>query len=165
MTGPRNVAFVALGSNLDDPRAQVSRAFEALDGIAGVRVTGRSRLYRNPAMGPAGQPEFVNAVARLETSLEPGELLAALLAIETAHGRDRRTDRWGPRTLDLDLALYGDRVIDEPGLTVPHPGLTARAFVLYPLAELAPGLEIPGAGALRDLLARVPADDLKVLED
>lgn len=165
MNAPRNAAFVALGSNLDDPRAQVVRAFEALGALERTRVTGRSRLYRNPAMGEADQPDFINAVARLETALEPRELLAGLLAIEAAQGRDRGADRWGPRTLDLDLVLYGDRVIDQPGLTVPHPGLTARPFVLYPLAELAPTLEIPGAGALRDLLARVPADDLKVLED
>lgn len=165
MNAPRNAAFVALGSNLDDPRAQVVRALEALGGLEHTQVTGRSRLYRNPAMGEAGHPDFVNAVARLETALAPRELLAGLLAIEAAQGRDRGADRWGPRTLDLDLVVYGDRVIDEPGLTVPHPGLTTRAFVLYPLAELAPDLGIPGVGPLRALLARVPAGDLAVIED
>ena len=140
-------------------------AQRALDTIAGTRVLAHSRLVRSPAMGPAGQPEFVNGVSMVETSLDARDLLKALFAVERAHGRDRSGDRWGPRTLDLDLLLYGNKRIDEPGLAVPHPGLTQRSFVLYPLAELDPDIDIPGAGNIRDLLAHVPADDLTVIED
>lgn len=159
------VAFIALGSNLNNPKAQVMSAQRALDTIAGTRVLAHSRLVRSPAMGPAGQPEFVNGVSMVETSLDARDLLEALFAVERAHGRDRSGDRWGPRTLDLDLLLYGNNRIDEPGLAVPHPGLTQRSFVLYPLAELDPDIDIPGAGNIRDLLAHVPADDLTVIED
>lgn len=162
--GPR-VAFVALGSNLDGPRGQVERALSELGAIPGTSLTAHSRLYRSPPMGPTEQPDFVNAVAALETSLAPRALLDALIGIERAHGRTRDGQRWGPRTLDLDLLLYGELVQDEAGLTLPHPGLTQRAFVLYPLAELAPDLGIPGVGPLRALLARVPAGDLAVIED
>lgn len=165
MNDEPRVAFVALGSNLDEPRRQVERALERLARLPATRVTGTSRLYRSEPLGVADQPDFVNAVVRLETGLTARALLDALLAVERAHGRTRSAERWGPRTLDLDLLLYADAVLDEPGLEVPHPGLTARAFVLYPLAELAPDLGIPGAGPLRDWLARVPADGLTVLED
>ncbi len=165
MSDTRVVAYVALGSNLGDPRGQVESGLAELDRVPDTRVRGRSRLYRNPAMGDATQPEFVNAVAALETGLPPRNLLDALLGIEAAHGRDRDADRWAPRTLDLDLILYGDRIIDEPGLKVPHPGLTTRAFVLYPLAELAPALSVPGSGDLQDLLERVSATDLVVMEN
>ena len=162
--GPR-VAFVALGSNLDAPRDQVLRAFGELAALPGTALTARSRLYRSPPLGPADQPDYVNAVARLDTTLMPRALLDALLGIERAHGRRRDGGRWGPRTLDLDLLLHGDTVLDEPGLTLPHPGLTTRAFVLYPLAELAPDLGIPGAGPLRALVARTPAGELAAIED
>src|SRR5690606_808780 len=123
MAAPR-VAFVALGSNLDDPERQVARAFDALARLPDTALTARSRLYRSAPLGDADQPDYVNAVARLETRLAARELLDALLAVERAHGRVRDGERWGPRTLDLDLVLYGDEVIDEPGLRVPHPGLT-----------------------------------------
>ena len=165
MSGEPRAAFVALGSNLDDPRRQVERALAELDGIPGTRVTAHSHLYRSPPLGPTDQPDFINAVAALETTLAPRALLDALIDIERAHGRIRDGQRWGPRTLDLDLLLHGDTVQDEAGLALPHPGLTQRAFVLYPLAELAPDLGIPGAGPLRALLARVPAGDLAVIED
>lgn len=165
MNAEPRAAFVALGSNLDDPVAQVRRALDELGALPATAVSGRSRLYRSPPLGAPDQPHFVNAVARLETRLAPRELLDALLGIERAHGRRRDGRRWAPRSLDLDLLLYGAEVIREPGLEVPHPGLTGRAFVLYPLAELAPGLGIPGAGPLRGLLARVPADELTVIED
>lgn len=163
-TGAR-VAFVALGSNLDEPRAQVLRALTELSAIPDTRCTGRSSLYESPPLGPVDQPAFVNAVARVETLLEPRALLEALLGIERAHGRTRAGARWGPRTLDLDLLLYAGRHIDEPGLTVPHPGLTARAFVLYPLAELAPALTVPGAGPLQQLLSQVDPGGLTAIED
>lgn len=146
--------WIGLGSNLADPVAQLRRAFEALAAIPHTRLVARSALYRNPPMGPQDQPDYVNAVAQLATGLEPLALLDALQAIENAHGR-RRERRWGPRTLDLDLLLWGERVIDHPRLTVPHPGLPERPFVLYPLAEIAPELHIPGHGPLTRLLARV----------
>lgn len=165
MNDSPRVAFVALGSNLDGPERQVARAFDELARLPATTLTARSRLYRSAPLGGASQPDYVNAVARIETALGPHELLDALLAIERAHGRERRLERWGPRTLDLDLVLYGDAVIDEPGLKVPHPGLTERAFVLYPLAELAPELGIPGADTLQAALARVSAGGLTVIEE
>jgi 2-amino-4-hydroxy-6-hydroxymethyldihydropteridine diphosphokinase len=147
---PWTVAAVALGSNLADPEVQVRRAFEELAAIPDTRLVARSRLYRTRAVGPP-QPDYVNAVALLETRLGAGGLFDRLLGIEAAHGRVRG-ERWGPRTLDLDLLVYGDLVIDTPRLTVPHPHLALRPFVLVPLAEVAPDLEVPGvgrAGALR----------------
>jgi 2-amino-4-hydroxy-6-hydroxymethyldihydropteridine diphosphokinase len=147
-------ACVALGSNLDDPRLQVERGFAALAALPRTRLLARSRLYRTPPWGVPDQPDFVNAAARLETGLVPRELLDALLAIEADAGRVRGV-RNGPRTLDLDLLLYGNRVIDEPGFTVPHPRLHERAFVLLPLADVAPDAEVPGQGRVRELAARV----------
>jgi 2-amino-4-hydroxy-6-hydroxymethyldihydropteridine diphosphokinase len=157
-------AFVALGSNLDEPRRQVLRAIDALAGLPGTSLSARSRLYTSPPMDGTPQPDYVNAVAWLRTTLAPRALLDSLLGIEQAHGRSRGR-RWAARTLDLDLLLYGGEIIDEPGLRIPHPGLTTRAFVLYPLAELVPQMEIPGAGPLPALCARVPADGLAVIED
>ncbi|HET7610371.1 MAG TPA: 2-amino-4-hydroxy-6-hydroxymethyldihydropteridine diphosphokinase [Rhodanobacteraceae bacterium] len=153
MPGP-SAAYVALGSNLDDPAAQVERGFAALAALPGTRLRARSRLYRTPPWGVVDQPSFVNAVAALETSLAPRELLEALLAIEAGAGRVRGA-RNGPRTLDLDLLLHGDLELCEAGLTLPHPRLHERAFVLLPLADVAPGLDVPGRGRVRDLLARV----------
>ena len=149
-------AYVALGSNLADPRAQVERGFEALAKLPRTILHSRSRLYRTPPWGMVDQPDFVNAVARLGTRLSPRELLDALLAIENRAGR-RRGIANGPRTLDLDLLLHGDAAIDQPGLAVPHPRLQHRAFVLLPLAELAPDLDVPGQGRVAGLLARVDA--------
>jgi 2-amino-4-hydroxy-6-hydroxymethyldihydropteridine diphosphokinase len=150
------VACVALGSNLGDPRAQVLRAFEELAVLPGTRLAARSRLWRTRPVGPP-QPDFVNAAARLETGLDPHDLFARLLAIEAAHGRTRG-ERWGPRTLDLDLLLYGTLSFATPGLTVPHPGLVDRAFVLLPLAEVAGDLEVPGHGRVADLAAACGRD-------
>lgn len=155
MTG-RVTACVALGSNLDDPRAQVQRGFEALAALPQTRLLARSRLYRTPPWGITDQPDFINAAARLETSLSPRALLDALRTIETRAGRVRGV-RNGPRILDLDLLLYGGRQIDEPGLVVPHPRLHERAFVLLPLADVAPDLKVPGRGRVHDLVARVDA--------
>lgn len=157
-------AFVALGSNLDEPRSQILRAMDALAELPETRLRARSRLYASPPMDGTEQPDYVNAVAWLETELAPRTLLDALLGIEQAHGRSRG-QRWAARTLDLDLLLYSHDVINEPGLRIPHPGLTTRAFVLYPLAELVPQMEVPGAGPLLALCARVPADGLAVTED
>lgn len=150
------VAHVALGSNLDDPRRQVERAFAALEGLPGTRLLARSRLYCTPPWGIAEQPRFVNAAARLETTLAARELLDALLAIEQRAGRVRGV-RNGPRVLDLDLLTYGDVVASGPDLVLPHPHLHERAFVLVPLADIDPALEIPGRGRVGGLLAGVDA--------
>jgi 2-amino-4-hydroxy-6-hydroxymethyldihydropteridine diphosphokinase len=149
-------ACIGLGGNVGDAAATVRRAFDALADLPETRVLAVSRLYRTPAWGVETQPDFVNAAALLDTTLEPRALLDALLGIERAFGRERR-ERWGPRTLDLDLLLYADAVIDVPGLHVPHPHLHERAFVLRPLADIAPDAMVPGQGRVADLLARVDA--------
>jgi len=148
------VAWIGLGSNLDDPARQVNTALAALDRLPQSRLLACSGLYRSAPMGPQDQPDYMNAVAGLETALPAGALLEALQAIEQAHARVRG-EHWGPRTLDLDILLYGDDVIDSPQLSVPHPGLAQRNFVLAPLAEIAPQLSVPGLGSvqvLRDAL-------------
>lgn len=145
-------AFVGLGANLGEPRAQVLDALDELDALPHTRVAARSSLYASAPVGFAAQPTFVNAVARLDTSLAPQALLAALQAIEQRHGRTRSFAN-APRRLDLDLLLYGDEHIDTPTLVVPHPRMHERAFVLVPLLEVAPTGKIPGRGAARDLLA------------
>lgn len=157
--------FIGLGSNLDDPLRQVRAALEALAVLERTELAGVSHLYRSAPMGPPGQPDYINAVACLRTRLAPESLLNALQAIEARAGRDRSGERWGPRTLDLDILLYGDRRIDSARLQVPHPGIAARNFVLYPLAELAPDLDIPGLGPLPDLLARCPPEGLERLAE
>ena len=154
-------AYIGIGANLGEPAAQVREAFEYLArDLPRTRLTGRSRLFRNPPMGPQDQPDYVNAVARLHTRLQPLELLAALQAIEAACGRRRDGTRWGPRLLDLDLLLFGEQCLDLPGLRVPHPGIAERDFVVLPLLELAPGLQIPGAGTVEELAARFDGDGL-----
>lgn len=153
------IAFVGLGSNLEDPVQHVGTAFAELDRIPGSRVTARSALYRSVAIGPAGQPDYINAVAALATDLGADDLLDVLQAIEDAHGRVR-TVRWGPRTLDLDLLLYGDQQIASDRLTVPHREMHRRAFVLLPLYEIEPTLLIPGRGPLVDVLAGVDSADV-----
>jgi len=158
-------AYIGLGSNLGDPAAQVRRALDALVSLPDSRLQSHSSLYRSAPLGPADQPDYVNAVAALDTDLDPHTLLHALQAIEAAQGRVRGDQRWGPRTLDLDLLLYGDAVINDAELAVPHPGLPARAFVLYPLMEIAPGLTVPGLGSLQELVARCPRDGLARLVD
>ena len=147
-------ACVALGSNLDDPRAQVERGFAALAALPHTTLHARSRLYRTRPWGIVDQPDFINAAARLETTLTPRELLDGLLGIEAGVGRVRGA-RNGPRILDLDLLLYGDRAIDEPDLVVPHPRLHERAFVLLPLADVAADFEVPGHGRVAELLKRI----------
>ncbi len=157
-------AFVALGSNLDDPRVQVLRGFYALARLPQTKLIAGSRLYRSAPWGVRGQPDFVNAAAEFETQLNPHELLDVLLAVERAAGRERDGERWGPRVLDLDLLLYGDRMLHEPGLTLPHPHLHERAFVLLPLHDIAPDLEVPGRGCVRELLARVDASGCAAMD-
>lgn len=147
-------AYVALGANLDDPAATVRAAFAALANLPDSRIVHCSSLYRTAPVGLADQPEFINAVAELETALAPEALLDALLEIEQRFGRIR-AERNGPRTLDLDLLLYDDQCVDLPRLTLPHPRLHLRAFVLQPLAEIAPDLEIPGRGTVAAWLPAV----------
>lgn len=156
-------AWIGIGSNLEDPAAQVTRALGELAVLDGCRLQAASSLYASPPMGPADQPDYVNAVARLATALTPEALLDALQGIERRHARVRER-HWGPRTLDLDLLLYAQREIDSERLTVPHPGITARSFVLYPLAELDRTLVIPGLGPVGDWLERCPADGLRKME-
>jgi 2-amino-4-hydroxy-6-hydroxymethyldihydropteridine diphosphokinase len=153
-------AYVALGSNLDDPAAQVERAFTALEGIRGSRMVARSSLYRSLPFGPVAQPDFVNAVAGMLTTLDAATMLAELKALEARLGRERPVVRWGPRRIDLDLLAHGTTRIDEPQIKVPHPGIAERAFVLAPLAEIAPDLDVPGAGRVRTLAARVDSAGL-----
>ena len=145
-------AAVALGSNLEDPEAQVKRGFDDLAALPQTKVVATSRLYRTAPVGYADQPDFVNACALVETGLAPRALLDSLLAIEKRHGRVRAIPN-GPRTLDLDIILYGDRVIDEPGLKVPHPRAHERAFVLEPLLDVWPDAVSPGKGRAADRVA------------
>lgn len=156
-------AYIGLGSNLSDPEGQLQQAIEALRELPDSRLTAVSPFYRSQPMGPADQPDYVNAVAMLDTNLEPLVLLDALQAIEQRQGRVRSGERWGPRTLDLDLLLYGAQVIDHPRLTVPHPGIAVRIFVLRPLADLAPELVLPDGKALADLLAACPDEEIALL--
>jgi 2-amino-4-hydroxy-6-hydroxymethyldihydropteridine diphosphokinase len=144
-------AYIGIGSNLDQPQAQVMRAFDELAELPGTRLSGRSSLYRSAPLGHAAQPDFINAVAALDTELDAEALLRALQAIEARHGR-RRSFRNAPRTLDLDLLLHGDTRIDGPELTVPHPRMHERAFVLHPLREIAPQVGIPGHGSIGQCL-------------
>jgi 2-amino-4-hydroxy-6-hydroxymethyldihydropteridine diphosphokinase len=156
-------AYVAIGSNLGNPRLEVLEAFERLTAWPAVTSVQRSRLYLSAPMGPQDQPQYVNAAAGFLTQLGARELLTGLLDIEHVMGRDRGV-RWGPRIIDLDLVWMLDAAIDEPGLTVPHPGVSMRNFVLYPLIDIAPALHIPGLGDVQSLLRGVGADGISVLE-
>ena len=143
--------FVGLGSNLDRPARQIETAFELLQNVPESKLLRRSSLYRSSPLGGIEQPDFVNAVAAMSTSLTAREFLEELQAIERLRGREDSHIRWGPRILDLDLLLYGDLRIQEPGLSVPHPGIAVRNFVLLPLREIAPECEIPGLGRVQDI--------------
>lgn len=157
-------AYVGIGSNLDDPAAQVATAIEHL---ADIRLTQRvlvSRRYRTMPFGVTDQPEFVNAVAGMLTQLDAESLLQELRAIETAMGRTRR-ERWGPRIVDLDLLVFGRELRDDGVLTLPHPGIVERNFVLYPLADIAPDLEVPGLGRVTELKRRVGSAGIRPLEE
>ncbi|MGO0999673.1 2-amino-4-hydroxy-6-hydroxymethyldihydropteridine diphosphokinase [Lysobacter sp. CA196] len=161
------VAFVGLGSNLGDSAEVLRSAARALDAVAQTRLLRLSSLYRTPAWGVTEQPDFVNAVAMLDTGLSAQDLLAAMFAIEREAGRARcadGSDRWGPRTLDLDLLLYGESVIDEPGLHVPHPHLHERAFALVPLLEIAPEASIPRRGSAQAALQCIDAGSIRRLD-
>jgi len=150
---------VALGSNLGDPAQQIRSALRALAALPGTRLVRQSSFYRNPPEGGLSQPEFVNAAAQIETRAAPRELLDCLLEIERAHGRSRDFPN-APRTLDLDVILYGDQVVREPGLTIPHPRMLERPFVMVPLAEISPDAVVPGRGRVADLAAKLDAASL-----
>lgn len=157
--------YIGLGSNLDGPRERLIFAVESLRGIPDTSVTSVSSFYRSKPVGPQDQPDFVNAVAALDTSLGAHELLGELQAIENSQDRDRDGQRWGPRTLDLDILLYGDQHIVSDDLKVPHPEMHKRGFVLLPLSEVAPQLTIPGKGPVAELLSRVDTTDLQKITD
>jgi 2-amino-4-hydroxy-6-hydroxymethyldihydropteridine diphosphokinase len=159
----RLLAYIGVGSNLDDPVAQVREACEALGAIPDSLLIACSSLYGSKAMGCADQPDYVNAVVSLDTVLSPRVLLQTLQAIERRQGRERTGEKWGPRALDLDLLLYGNRVINTPELTIPHPGLHERDFVLVPLEEIAGDISIPGRGMVSAYLSRCERHSLRKL--
>lgn len=156
-----HLIYVGLGSNLEQPVNQVKKARIAINRLEKVQEVAFSSLYRSSPMGPKHQPDYINAVMAVNTSLIPIALLRCLQQIENQQGRVRKGQQWTARTLDLDMLLYGDQQIDIPDLRVPHYGIADRAFVLYPLHEIAPELDIPGVGHISDLLAKTPVDGLE----
>lgn len=153
MSGDQQVVvYIGIGSNLQNPQQQVVDALTLLGQIPETVCTRSSSLYRSQPMGPADQPDYINAVAEIKTTLSARILLQNLQNIEARQGRVRGAERWGPRTLDLDILLYNHNIINESDLRVPHPGIPERAFVLYPLQEIAQDIEIPGLGSLKDII-------------
>lgn len=157
--------YIGLGSNLATPLEQLRSALAALAALPHTALVAQSSFYASDPLGPADQPRYVNAVAALATELSPLALLDALQTIELEQGRTRKAERWGPRTLDLDILLFGQRQLDEPRLTVPHYHMHARAFVLYPLAEIAPDLRLPDGRVLSELIAACPFEGLERLPE
>jgi 2-amino-4-hydroxy-6-hydroxymethyldihydropteridine diphosphokinase len=153
-------AYIGVGSNLNEPREQVLEALGRLGQVPFTRVQLTSPLYRSRPLGPIAQPDFVNAVAGVLTQLESPALLHELRVIETALGRPAEHERWGPRVIDLDLLSYGRERRTGPDLTLPHPGIVERNFVLYPLADIAPNLDLPGLGRVAELARRIAAEGL-----
>ncbi|WP_417535004.1 2-amino-4-hydroxy-6-hydroxymethyldihydropteridine diphosphokinase [Marinobacterium stanieri] len=153
-------AYIGLGSNLDNPLRQVQDALKELQQLPQTKLVAQSSVYRSDPVGPAGQPDYINAVAALETELAPELLLDALQAIEQAHQRVRKI-HWGPRTLDLDILLYNNQVIETERLIVPHAWMLERNFVLWPLAEIAPELQLPDGSALQQHLDLCPLGTLE----
>ncbi len=163
MAALRTVACIALGANIGDPLRQIESAFAALAALPETRLVEKSSLYRSAPVGYADQPDFINAVVVIETALSPHALLDALLGIEQIQGRVRDFPN-APRTLDLDIVLYGDRVVQEHGLTIPHARMLERAFVMVPLAEVVPGMPVPGHGLVRELSARMDVASMAQLQ-
>jgi len=157
------LVYIGLGSNLGKPVIQLKQAIEAVKLLPESRFIACSSLYGSKPMGPQDQPDYVNAVAAIKTELAPKNLLHQLQHIEQTHGRERKGERWGPRTLDLDILLFGQQVINTPELTVPHYGMQQREFVLYPLAELTPELVLPHGQTLKQLLTHCPLNGLQKL--
>lgn len=152
-------AYIGIGSNIGDSLARVRAAFDSLAQLSGCRLVSRSRLYRTRPFGPVEQGDFVNAVAGMLTMLSAAALLSGIRGIESAAGRVR-TERWGPRTLDLDLLVFGNQRIATPELNVPHPGIAERGFVLAPLVDIAPTMHVPGLGRTEQLLRALPEDGI-----
>jgi 2-amino-4-hydroxy-6-hydroxymethyldihydropteridine diphosphokinase len=159
------LVYIGVGSNLGDPSENVISAFESIRNIKNCKLLATSSLYRSHPMGPKEQPDYINAVVKLETSLSPYELLDELQAIEKSHGRTRSAERWSARTLDLDILLFGDRQFVDTVLQIPHMGLLERDFVLYPLYELSPDLYIPGTGPIAEVLPMCKSHGLIKLEN
>lgn len=157
-------AYIALGSNLEQPQLQLQQAVADIDDIKNISVVACSRLYRSDPVGPPGQPDYCNAVVAIDTSLEPLALLDALQAVENAHGRTR-TLRWGPRTLDLDILLYGNWTIQSPRLTIPHAQMQMRNFVLCPLLDVAPDLVLSDGQPLSALVEKLGYGGLSVIAE
>lgn len=157
--------YIAIGSNLDQPIDKARTAVRVLAELPDSELLKVSPLYSSKPMGPADQPDYINAVALVRTRLAPLALLDALQAIELQHGRVRKANRWGPRTLDLDILLYGDQIIDTPRLTVPHYGMKVREFVLYPLQSIAPDLILPDGETLISLVDNCSLNGLAVYSD
>lgn len=160
-----NRCFIGLGANLDQPLAQLRQALTALKMLPNTQFVSASAFYTSKPMGPQDQPDYVNAVAAIDSQLTPEALLDQLQLIEQQQGRQRKANRWGPRTLDLDILLYGQQTINTERLTVPHYGLTQREFVLFPLAEIAPDLILPDGTTLQHLLTQVCKNGLHKLCD
>ena len=156
--------FIGLGSNLENPLEQIKTAIKDMKAMIDTELVACSSLYKSPPMGPQDQPDYINAAIELETTLTPHSLLDELQKIEQQHGRVRKR-HWGERTLDLDVLVYGEQVLKDDRLTVPHPGIAERAFVVYPLAELDGSLEIPGFGNVAQLLEACPRDGLQQVEN
>jgi 2-amino-4-hydroxy-6-hydroxymethyldihydropteridine diphosphokinase len=157
------IVYIGLGSNMESPRQHITTAIQSLSEIQSTRMIKKSSLYKSKPVGPQDQDDYINAVVQIETELEPIELLNCLQEIENEHGRVRN-ERWGPRTLDLDILMIDEETIQNDRLTIPHPEISNRSFVLVPLAEIAPDCRIPGKGLARDLLLDLDQDGLEVLQ-
>ncbi|MBU2977321.1 2-amino-4-hydroxy-6-hydroxymethyldihydropteridine diphosphokinase [Alteromonas sp. C1M14] len=156
-------AYISLGSNMGDSQTTLKAAFDEIDSLHSCRLLTTSSLYLSAPMGPENQPDYVNAVCLIETTLDPQELLAQLQDIELRYGRERKEERWGPRTLDLDILLYGNQTISTPDLTVPHYGMAEREFVMVPLFEIAPSMIMPDGNAIALWVAKCNLDGLRRL--
>jgi 2-amino-4-hydroxy-6-hydroxymethyldihydropteridine diphosphokinase len=163
MTQLWSPAYVAVGANLDEPLARVRESFAHLAAMQATKLVATSRLYRSAPLGPQDQPDFINAAVGLLTQLSASELLGELKDLERSLGRDAPLVRWGPRRIDFDLLVFGAERIDSPSLTVPHPGIPTRNFVLYPLLDFAPELFVPGHCRVKELASRVSTDGLSAL--
>lgn len=165
MSGESIRAYVGLGGNVGDVEETMMEALMAIDGLPQTSIRAQSRLYRSPPWGRTDQDDFINAVVELRTRLAPRVLLDYLLEVESRFGRVRgEGDKWGPRTLDLDLLVFGEEILDLPGMHVPHPHLHERAFVLVPLAEIANMLQIPGRGQVGELLASIDSAGIEAID-
>lgn len=155
--------YIGIGSNLDNPQARVLAALETIRGLPQSQLVSHSPWYQSKAIGPGEQPDYINGVAQLDTRLNPTQLLRELQAIEALHGRERSI-RWGPRTLDLDILLYGDETVSTEILEIPHPRMKLRNFVIYPLRDLAPGLEFPDGSRLEDIYCELDHNGLEKID-